>query len=161
MTAALTAAMVLLGLTVSSPNPTMASLGTPAAHGPITVYCRHLTGNEGGYAEPWFARVTLANSICTKLQGIIADNAGTKEIVDGLGPLLHEAGHVAQWRSGVVFTNKNVGWVEHDAQCRSLRAMPGTLWTLHYTSREITAATKLWRAEILTQVAPYGGPCRG
>jgi hypothetical protein len=158
MIAALTAAMVLLGLAVSSPNPTMASLATPAAHGPIAVQCRHLAGNKGGYAEPWFDRVTLANSICTKLHGIIAGNAGTKEIVEGLGPLLHEAGHVAQWRSGIVFTKKN-RWVEHDAQCRSLRAMPAALRTLGDSRRKIASATTLWRAIILIQVPPYGGAC--
>ena len=137
------------------------SLATPVAGEPVTVQCAEM--GHVGQAIPWEtpARIVLSPATCEAI-GQVVYHQVSPEQVPSLRALLHEAGHVAQWRLGLTnFSQPATSGFnyEHDAECRSLAALPRALYELGYFSEFINKAMWYETRDVEGGPAPYGGSC--
>lgn len=131
---------------------TMSFLATPVAGKPLTVECADIP--YAGLAYPWKqpARIVVSSGDCAQIERTI-EHRRFPEGMGSLRVLLHEAAHVAQGPTGP--------WNEHDAECRSLAALPTALLELGYGNRFINRALWIERRSISGEPLPYGGSCPG
>ena len=160
---------------------TMVALATPTAHGTLEVRCQPIFGGGYGNATPWASYVTLSPLACGQVTRLIEHRAWAPRpdpapkvrrtfreldplaVRTGLMILLHEGGHVAQWRAGYISDERpceSVLGCELDAECRALAALPRALKTLGYGFGVRQRAAASMRYEIrFVNPAPYSGRC--
>jgi hypothetical protein len=136
----------------------MVALASPTAHGDFNIDCKPLPVGIAGYAYPWENRVEMLPAECRAV-GRVVLHRPSAALTYGLPTLLHEAAHVAQWREGVSNFLEPDRWYEHDAECRMLEAFPPVARKLRYRVGRVADAVKLLKQRVLTEHAPYGGPC--
>jgi hypothetical protein len=135
-----------------APIAVMVALAAPTAHGTFELECRPI---PAAGMTSWDQTVVLDTSICRQISRTIRHRHATpKMTANGLGVLLHEAIHVAQMRRG-----DEAPLNEHEAECGSLRALPGVLRRLRYAAGFVREATAIRKDDVLGEALPYGGAC--
>jgi hypothetical protein len=99
-------------------------------------------------------QIELSSTVCQNIgEAVMHRHVNPRLLIRGVRVLLHEAGHVAQWREG------RLAYSEHGAECRALAAMPRALRSLRYSKAMLLNAHTKLRSLIGREAQPYGGTC--